>query len=373
MDYENKIKENLCIYDINAKDIDRYGISFLGLKFPPKLIILEDFSEYKYYREYGKFKNYNNIICSAWFSINKLIHLLKKNNIKYLLIDAHRIPDVHIIIAAKSLGINILYIQHGMYIPFMKREWNLFIKKLIKSIRYFYYAFNSSMELKDISLFKKLFDIHVRGKERNIIKNYDIFPDKAGVFSEYWKEWHNKYYLFEKDSMFIMGTPDFRKYKFGVKLDNKYVAYCYQSLLEDGRISKKDMFDFYDSLKEWAINHNKKIIIKVHPVAQKENLDILQNKYGFELEYNLIPNTEIVIGHYSSLLPFWGIHNRKVICVKLPGHEIDKSIADWSIVVDSLNEIDKISNHSIDVELCKYYFNFPISVEELKNKFFKKE
>jgi hypothetical protein len=371
MDYGHKIKEYLCIYDINAKDIDRYGVFFLGIEEPPKLMILEDPNEYKYYKTFGKFKDFDNVICSAWLSIKKLQKLLKENNIKYLLIDAHRIPDVHIIIAAKKLGIKILYIQHGMYIPYMKRQWILFIKKIIKSFRYFYYAFNSAIEIKDFSLLKKLIDIHIKGKERKIIKNYDIFPDRAAVFSNYWKEWHSKYYFFKENNMFIMGTSDFRKFKFGPKLNDEYVAYCYQSLLEDGRISKKNMFNFYDSLKDWAKKHNKKIVVKVHPVADKRILELLKNKYSFELEYQLVPNTEIVIGHYSSLLPFWGIHNRKVVCIKLPGHEIDNSIADWSMVVNSLEEIKDINNIKVDTKLCKYYFDFPIPIEELREKFFK--
>ena len=171
----------------------------------------------------------------------------------------------------------------------------------------------------------------------------------------------------------IMGTPDFRKYKFGPKLDSQYVAYCYQSLLEDGRISKKDMFNFYDSLKKWAKKYNKKVVIKVHPVADKKYLDILKNKYGFELEYKLIPNTDIVIGHYSSLLPFWGINNRKVICVKLPGHNIDESIGSWATVVKELSEINNINNIKTNVNLCRYYFDFPISIEILREKFFKEK
>ena len=263
--------ENLCLFDISAKDLDRYAVSFLNLSEKPKLIILENPKEYINYKNNGRLKN-SNIICSAWYSINKLKKILLKYKIKYLVIDAHRIPDVHIIIAAKQLNIKVLYIQHGMYIPFMKRTFKLFLQQLIKSVRYLWYAFDSNVYYKGLGL--SLFKIHMLGYKRNSLDKYDIFPDKAGSFSEYWLEWHIKHYRFSKKSLFIMGNYDFFKFKFSNKYSANYIAYCYQTLLEDGRISEEIMFNFYDSLSKWANKNNYKIIVKVHPLADMKILNI---------------------------------------------------------------------------------------------------
>ena len=213
----NEILSKTCFFDINARDIDRYAVFFLGVEKAPKLMILENPVEYKKYLKSGKFKD-ANIQCSAWCSIKKFKRIFKENNIKYLVLDAHRIPDVHVIIAAKKCNIDILYIQHGMYIPFMKRNNSMFLLKIIKTLRYLYYSINSGVELNDLSLGKKLFDVHVRGKDREIVKEYDIFPETAAVFSDYWLQWHKEHYAFEKVKMFIMGSPDFRKYTFSTIL-----------------------------------------------------------------------------------------------------------------------------------------------------------
>jgi len=368
MEFEELLRYT-CLFDTNAADLDRYLVFMLDIEVAPKLIVLEDPKEYDKYKINGKFKNSSNIICSAWYSIDKFKKLFKENNIKYLVINAHRIPDVHIIIAAKSLNIKVLYLQHGMYIPFMKRVPSLFIKKFFKSLRYLYYAYNSARYLNDFSFSKKLFQIHMMGKKRDIIKNYDIFPDRAGVFSNYWKKWHKKYYLFANDSMFIMGTPDFRKYKFTEPLPNNYIAYCYQVLLEYGRITKNKMFEFYENLYKWANQNNYKIIVKVHPVADKKILKELENKFNFILEYDNIPNTEVVIGHYSSLLPFWGINNRKVICVELEGHDIHESIAEWAYVTDDIYKVN-IDKIQVDSKKCRYFFENNIPVEKLREMLF---
>ena len=364
----NEILSKTCFFDINARDIDRYAVFFLGIEVPPKLMILENPVEYKKYLKTGKFKE-ADIKCSAWYSIRKFEKLFKEKDIKYLVLDAHRIPDVHIVIAAKKCNIDILYIQHGMYIPFMKRNKSMFLLKIVKTLRYLYYSINSGIELNDLSLAKKLFDVHVRGKEREIVKKYNIFPDRAAVFSDYWLQWHKEHYAFEKVNMFIIGSPDFRKYTFTKKLDNNVIAYCYQSLVEDGRILKSDMYKFYTSLSKWAIANKYKIIVKVHPVADKEILKDLKDKYNFILEYDQVPNTDVVIGHYSSLLPFWGISSRKVVCVELEGHPVHHSIADWAYVINDVEKL-KTSSVTVDAEKCSYYFDQTTSVAELRTKLF---
>lgn len=363
--------DSLCIFDIDATDLDRYSVHFLDIDIPPKLIIIDDPKEYKKYLQHGIFKK-ENVYCSAWDSINKLSSLLLDFGIKYLLIDAHRIPDVHIVIAAKKSGCKVIYLQHGMYIPFMKRVNSHYVRKSIKTLRYLYYSVDASIAVKNIHLLKSLFGIHVLGKTRRSLMIYhnEIYPDISGVYSKYWLSWHIDHYSFPQNTLFIMGTPDFKKYSFTEKLSEEYVSYCYQTLLEDGRISEKEMFAFYEKLHNWAKKNKVSIIVKVHPLASKQVLKKLENKYRFQLEFDHIPNTAIVIGHYSSLLPYWGVHGSKVVCVELNGHDIDHSISSWSHVINDLNELEINDIAMPNKKLCLEYFSIPLDSNQLYNEIF---
>ena len=88
---------------------------------------------------------------------------------------------------------------------------------------------------------------------------------------------------------------------------------------------------------------------------------------------NSIPNTDVVIGHYSSLLPFWGIHKKKVVTISLPGHEIDESIKSWSYSVDisKLEMLDLCKVDYADDIKCRYICGDPFKRKILLKEFFK--
>src|SRR5690606_2224474 len=51
-------------------------------------------------------------------------------------INAQRIPDDMVVLAARKEGVPTFMLQHGMYIPFLRREPSFFLRRLAKSVRF---------------------------------------------------------------------------------------------------------------------------------------------------------------------------------------------------------------------------------------------
>ncbi len=358
--------QQTCVFEVDAVDVDRFFVGMLAMETPPRLILIDQPEEYRKYLATGKFAQ-AQVVCTAWNSVKALTKLLRDNEIRYLLIDAHRIPDVHIVLAARDAGCKVLYIQHGMYIPFMKRTLEFFLTKLLKTVRYLYYAFDCGRHVGDWRLAVDLFRIHVLGAKRDLVRaRREIFPDSAAAFSAYWRQWHVDHYAFPSDVLHEMGTPDLRKLHFGARCDARTVAYCYQTLVEDGRIAPEAMQAFYRQLKAWSEARGLRVLVKTHPRGNTSLFDQMKNEFGFELVSSEIPNTDMVIGHYSSLLAFWGVHGRQVVCVTLPGHAIHESIAPWATVVSSLDGVEPGAVPASDPAKCQAFFGQVVPIDQVR-------
>lgn len=355
-----------CVFEVDAVDVDRFFVAMLEMPVAPRLILVDQPDEYAKYRAGGRFKD-ADVRCTAWMTVRELTALLREQGIRYLLIDAHRIPDVHMVLAARDAGCRVLYIQHGMYIPFMKRTLGFFFQKSLKTLRYLYYAFDSGRHMKRLGLAWDLFRIHVLGARRDLVREHrHLFPDAAGAFSRYWCDWHVTHYAFPRDVMLEMGSPDLRKLRFGPPLGDDAVAYCYQTLVEDGRIAPEAMQSFYRELKAWADRHGKRVVVRAHPRGRADLVAPLRDELGFEIVTADIPDTALVIGHYSSLLAYWGVKGRQVACVTLPGHPVHESIAPWATVVDSLAEVDPAKGVATDATRCREYFGDLVPLDDVR-------
>ena len=122
------------------------------------------------------------------------------------------------------------------------------------------------------------------------------------------------------------------------------------------------MFGFYERFLEWAKKNRLAIVLKAHPRGASENFAWFSAR-GIPIEHRSVPDTEVVIGHYSSLLAYWGMNGRKVFCVELPGHKIPDSLASWALVVRDLSEIDL--NLRINVDDCRSKFGLPVDRGDL--------
>lgn len=258
-----------------------------------------------------------------------------------LIINGQRVPDIMLTLLANKLGTKVLYLQHGMYIPYMKRGTSFFLKRIYKSIRYLKYAVRGALVDQNRKLFLDLLNSHLVNGLRNYNFNkFNGFPDRSLVFSEYWKIWHIDYYFSNSYSKFsIVGNPEPTRFK-KVPYEGKFVTYCYQTLIEDGRIDKKYLIKKIKDIIEWSKLNKRELIVKTHPRMSAEMKKFFIDR-NIKLTTNSLPITEVVIGHYSSLMPLWAYYGCKVFSLELEGHygNLDASIEETSILIKNLDQI----------------------------------
>lgn len=277
----------------------------------------------------------------------------------FLLINGQRIPDIYLTLVAKKVQTKVIYLQHGMYIPHMKRGLKFFMKSLLKSYRYFKYGMLSARVDKNPKLLISLLRTHLVDGNREYDFNRESgLPDMSFVFSQYWVEWHKEHYFRGNYNKFvIVGNPDPIRFK-NVHYENGEITYCYQTLIEDGRINKDYMLGVFDRIIDWVESSGKQLIVKGHPRMSSEIVEFFKSRGAILVKDNL-PITETVIGHYSSLMPMWTYYGVKVFSLELEGHEVAPSIKETSVPVKTLQEVNKkeVSPKFLK-EKVKYYFNY---------------
>ena len=343
------------IFEVDSTNVDRFFSDVIGSDWEPSVILFDSADEVGRYKEIGRFGKGLLFNCSC--SDLKVRRILAESGVDILFVCAHRIPDMRIIQIAKSLRIRVVYLRHGFYLPFMRRNVYFFVRKLKKSTRFFVSLLKICVrEERPLNTFLAILSSHLLGYSRvRYCDVQSIFPDVALVFSEYWRDWHIEHYGFSNNVRFIeMGSPDFSKFHFSERLSENQVCYCYQTLVEDGRINPAVMERFYSELFNWASQSGYEVVVKGHPRMSKKSKEFF-HKNNVGIFFSAVPNVKLVIGHYSSLLPFWGVNGTPVVCVELPGHEIDPAIASWANVVSSVDLID-LTNLTSDPIACEYYF-----------------
>jgi hypothetical protein len=207
--------KNVALFEVDAVDVDRFFCVPLGLDSEVRLVFIDEPAEYEIYQKSGLLRG-ERVHLSAWKTINELQRMFIAHKIDLLILDASRIVDMYISLAARAAGVKIAYIQHGMYIPFMKRNAAFFVRKLSKTARYLTYAVRIGLHIRNLSLPVSLFRVHVIGSDRDILSMHrQLFPDHGVVFSEYWKKWHEQHYAFPPDILSTIGSPDLNKHRFG--------------------------------------------------------------------------------------------------------------------------------------------------------------
>lgn len=357
----------IIFYDINLKNLKVYISDIVDRLIETDNVILlyDEFDKegYEYY------KNKNCIILrNKAVTYNAIRKKLLAFNPDLLVVNAQRLSDTAFVSVAKQLGIKTVMIQHGMYIPFMKREKFFLIKKIFKTIKYFLYSqvIAKAVNKNGIEVFKKYLQTFIKGKiyKEAIDFHKQINVDLVLVYGEYWKQYHKDIFGYELNQQKVIGYHELKKVSSILSKPYEKDAICYiaQTLVEDGRIDKEEMIKFYDILEKTA--KNKKVYIKLHPRTDKT---IFQNR-NFILLEDEIPYCSVYVGHYSSLIALVGYLDTKLILFELKGHEIPhyfKEIA--SYIVDNhdsfniaLNSSKKKRNNKIS-----YYFSNNYNIDNI--------
>jgi len=283
-------------------------------------------------------------------SVKSYKETLQKINPDLVVVFAHRLPDMTVLHAANKLGMKTIYYQHGIYIPFMKRQPSLFLHNLKKTLRYACHAISLSYSSLKPSIygFFEFVKIFLFGKKLTNcnVNSFNNLASECLVYGKHWINYHKEEYGYCEKSVSIVGTPDLaninlNKIKFPAQ-DNKEKLICYvaQTLVEDGRLERDLMQVFLSNLSN-AINFlGGQLIIKLHPRSDLTLYDQMQCNFNYSHEF---PKANIYIGHYSTILIRGVAYSEKFILIDFPDHIIPDYIEMLATAILNYNEPDKLN------------------------------
>ena len=336
------------LFETDINNIKRYYFDFFRNKDKVKLILL-------YQRTLLRHNYHIHTKYISFLSSHEIKAILLDNNIKIMFINGQRIPDIRLTSLCKSIGIKVYYIQHGNHRVFLKRNTIFYFQHLIKSFSYLFDSIALSFFLKKPSYFIYLLMIHVFGRARTS-SSIKLLPDKCYYFSNYSKEWHFRNY-FNQNSINhqIIGTPDIKKFTFSNVNDDNIITYCYQTLVEDGLVDKKLFLDFYEEMIAWINMNSLSLVIKLHPRISPKLLNILKRR-NVNIIHDELPNTQYVIGHYSGLLPAWGLNGNSIISFRFPTIDYPEFITSWVYNIDTFKNLN-LEDVSCKLNKLPFYYN----------------
>ncbi|MCQ0113133.1 polysialyltransferase family glycosyltransferase, partial [Zhouia amylolytica] len=239
-----------------------------------------DQSQYKFIYIY--LDTYNKSICDfSWIpngsetinlngKVKNINPVLENNNDGLLFTFAVRPPEFYVVHFANGLGIKTHIFQHGIFIPFMKKELSYFFRESNKMISYFksIYFLSKISSISLLDSFLEIYNIYILGSTRisqSKFMKLNVLPSKAFVYSHYWGDYFTNNYGFSQDQFIYTGTPDLSEF-YLINNQNREDAICYvcQTLVEDGRLTKKEFNNFINILRD-SLSEEDLLYIKLHP------------------------------------------------------------------------------------------------------------
>ena len=248
----------------------------------------------------------------------------------------YRIPDLYWTYFFNSLGAKTFQVQHGLYTDFFPKNILGYLSNFRRKAKYLYYfiliAILSKFSIKTLSSTLRK-DFIFRDFEAVI--NEKLMSDHIFVWGEYWVNWYKQhlFYKSEKTKFSICGSFDalLLRNRNNHICDDESIAYICQTLVEDGRMTKRMFNIFLNNLEEFASLNKIKLFIKLHP---RSNLN-LYRKIIANPKVKLtkkFPITKRYIGHYSALLGNCFRRDSSVLIATFPGigHKIPKHFSDMA-------------------------------------------
>lgn len=303
--------------------------------------------------------------------IKNLMQVISPNS---FLVMAQRIPDSALVSVANELGIKTFKFQHGLYIPFMKRDIKMFVSKIVKTIRYLQYSLviAKATHFNKFQMLKEYINIFFKGKKitDTNLPIEKINADTVFVYGEYWKEYHTKEFGYGYKQQIIVGYPDLMQLE-EIRKKSQEDAVCYicQTLVEDGRMARENMEKFIEILSENI--GEKKLYIKLHPRSDMTLYEPLKNRKNIIFTQTDFPHCAKYIGHYSSMLAIAMYLTNEVFLWKFENHNEYPFylVYNAKILTNSIDEMKNFIQNKIeitdtnnDIEDYFYFNDNPIRI-----------
>ena len=309
---------------------------------------------------------------------NSVATALKKINPDVLVIFAHRIPDLAVMLVAQEMGIKVVYFQHGLYVPFMKRNLVFFMDQLVKTLAYASAAILISKR-HDKSWFRgfsALMSVFLLGSKRlsTCFTSGPIVADLALVYGDYWADFHEVEYGYDPTAITVVGAPDLMGVDFTSPSEppSRANTMCYvaQTLVEDGRLHRTQMKKFLASLSSALADNGLVLLVKLHP---RSDLSLYE---GLNCEVVLtkdFPVATAYVGHYSTMLVRGAAYTDKFLLAEFDEHPTPiylSNLATFLIAASRDRELHSVIGSLASAEInalelankqleLKYYFEPP--------------
>ena len=356
MNFRKSDSRCLLFYDINQINFFKYIPSLLeelskDSSFSILLCYEENTDDEAALRFLSRFENIKVGLCCSIKSV------FTKYQVDLVVVNAQRIPDSLCVSYANKLDIPTLMIQHGMYNGHLQRSKELYIRKLYKTFKYFVYSLEVGRICdRNILLtgYKFIKAFSFRKSYMELFEGYElIYANHVHVYGKYWIEYHKSFFGYrdERTEFTIVGYPELSK-----QLGKEKITFCYiaQSLFEDGRITLKELSKPLKILEE--LSHDYSVVVKRHP----RSVDKIYNDYGLNTTDSM-PDADIYIGHYSSLLALPIALGKKVVLLPLSGHIIPDYFQQTTYSANSTSELISILYENESMHNISDVFEFPIA------------
>lgn len=260
---------------------------------------------------------------STGFKISKLKHISQMADFN-LIIFGYRFPEM-LFLNSNLIKGKIIYIQAGVNPTFLQRNWISILGKLPRLFQFITLAFRNFYYL-DLKLLKSFFKIWLLNK--NLLQGDLQEPNNIFLFEPNSESFYRSR-LGWKSSMEAFPWYEPKQVRENKDASSLYSfeQYVCQSLVEDGRISKKELHKVLDKILK-KIGNEKKLMLILHPNSKKKIYESHSRSYKFIYNDSNIIQRVKTHGHYSNLLIFLKSKGLDVRTWQIENHETPSNFID---------------------------------------------
>lgn len=245
--------------------------------------------------------------------LNKVCSLLP--DVDVLFIFALR-PVELLILSLLRKRTRVILIQHGIFVPLMKRDIGGIFRKSKEVILYLI----SLWRLGAVNLETLAWVMGRREFAQTSLYEISSRVDDIIVYSEYWKNYFKENFGTEGNFRYV-GNPDSLLYSGKTKVVDG-IVYVAQTLIEDARLSMSDWNNFIRQLNDYMLKNDiSQIHIKLHPRTDRKIFNNIDHSITKLYYLEELPISRTILGHYSTLLGLYWSKGCEVLIYEFEGHK----------------------------------------------------